>query len=282
MSGDVFLDQALAVGSRIGLSSKATGTYFISFGAVIDEFAVVLASSARGYGGISFGTIQGSNIITMVIFLAALPIAFRQNFRKFRADGFFMLGMTALTLVFALAFTHQPWYAGASLVAAYAAYVLANRKRGPVPASRESPAGISYASLAVSLFLLAVTSEAIVEYTMNVAVSAHISSFFSGFVVTGIAGSLPEIVMFVLSIPRSDHDSTMGIVSGTVIYKASLILGIAILFGDVVLVSGLWSIYLMILLILIFLLLSFVRQRKAYTLLPAMAVVAVIIWQLFF
>lgn len=281
ISGDVFLDQALVLGSKFGLSSRSTGTYFISFGAVVDEFAVVIASSVRGYGGISFGTIQGSNIITMVIFLAVLPVAFSRNFRKFRIDGFFMLAMTALTLFLALAFNRDPWYAGLSLIAIYALYAIVNRNREPVPPAQETRIEISYASLAASLILLAITSEAIVDYTMKIAVAVHVSSFFSGFIVTGIAGSLPEIVMFILSLPKSDHDSTMGIVSGTVIYKASLILGIAMVFGDMSLVTGLWSIYLMLLLISIFILLSFIRQRKIFSILSLIAVAAVAIWQIF-
>ncbi len=80
--------------------------------------------------------------------------------------------------------------------------------------------------------------------------------------------------MFGLIIVRKDREATLGITTGTTIYKGSLILGISMLFGTVDLSVGRWSIILMSALALIFIFLSFVRIRKIYAVLPLFAIAA--------
>jgi cation:H+ antiporter len=128
--------------------------------------------------------------------------------------------------------------------------------------------------MVAALVLLGLAAEALVDYTVAVSRIAGIASFYSGFIITGVAGSLPEIIMFGLIIVRKDREATLGITTGTTIYKGSLILGISMLFGTVDLSVGRWSIILMSALALIFIFLSFVRIRKIYAVLPLFAIAA--------
>ena len=249
------------------------GTYIISFGAVIDEFAVVFSSSIRGYGSLSFGTIQGSNVITLIIFLPILAMVARKNFSGFRKDGYVLLAVSLVALAMSVQWIRDPWYLGIPMIAIYAVYALVSRRPAEnLPQKTET--GVDYVAMAAALILLGFAAEALVDYTVAVSHIAGIASFYSGFIITGVAGSLPEIIMFGLIIVRKDGDATLGITTGTTIYKGSLILGISILFGTVNLSLGRWSIILMSFLALIFIFLSFVRIRKIYAVLPLFAIAA--------
>ncbi len=273
ISGDVFLEEALHVGIKYGISSKSVGTYIISFGAVIDEFAVVFSSSIRGYGSLSFGTIQGSNVITLIVFLPILALVARKNFSGFRKDGFVLLAVSLVALAMSVQWIRDPWYLGIPMIAIYALYALVNRRpAGDLPQKTEI--GVDYTAMVAALVLLGLAAEALVDYTVAVSHIAGIASFYSGFIITGVAGSLPEIIMFGLIIVRKDGDATLGITTGTTIYKGSLILGISMLFGTVDLSVGRWSIILMSAFALIFIFLSFVRIRKIYAVLPLFAIAA--------
>lgn len=273
ISGDVFLEESLHAGIKHGISSKSVGTYIISFGAVIDEFAVVFSSSIRGYGSLSFGTIQGSNVITLIIFLSVLALVARRNFSGFRKDGYVLVAVSLVALAMSLQWIRDPWYLGIPMIAIYAIYVMMNRgSAGDLPHRTETR--VDYAAMVAALILLALAAEALVDYTVAISRIAGIASFYSGFIITGVAGSIPEIIMFGLIIVRRDGDATLGITTGTTIYKGSLILGISILFGTVDLSVGRWSIILMTTLALIFIFLSFVRIRKIYAVLPLFAIAA--------
>ncbi|MEM0157541.1 MAG: hypothetical protein QXN26_05710 [Thermoplasmataceae archaeon] len=273
ISGDVFLEEALHVGMKYGISSKSVGTYIISFGAVIDEFAVVFSSSIRGYGSLSFGTVQGSNVITLIIFLPVLALMARKNFSGFRRDGYVLLAISIIALAMSVVWVRDPWYLGIPLIAIYALYALSNRaSTHELPHRSETE--VNYVEMAVALVLLALAAEALVDYTVSISRIAGIASFSSGFIITGVAGSLPEIIMFGLVMVRKDGEATLGITTGTTIYKGSLILGISLLFGTVELSVGRWSIILMSTLSFIFIFLSFVRIRKIYAVLPLLAIAA--------
>lgn len=272
ISGDVFIDEARILGRRNGFSSKSVGVYLISLGAVVDEFAVIIAASAKGYGGISFGTIQGSNIITLVGFLVILPLTFAGSYRKFAKDGLVLMLSTVVLLGMAVIYAVVPWYAGFLLILVFAMYLYVGKgERIPTEIETEK---VEYSSLSLiaSLVLLILASQAIVEYTHGLSGQFHISPFISGFIITGIVGSLPEIIMFSLSILKRDMDATIGIVTGSTIYKGTIILGISMFFGVIELGVGLNSIYLMILLSLIFLLFTAIKVRKYLSVIPLVAV----------
>ncbi len=272
ISGDVFIDEARTLGKRNGFSSKSVGVYLISLGAVVDEFAVIISASAKGYGGISFGTIQGSNIITLVSFLVILPFVFAGSYRKFAKDGLVLLISTFVLLGLTVIYTIVPWYVGFLLILVFLMYLYVGKsERIPMEMEAEK---IEYSSISLiaSLVLLILASQAIVEYTHGLSGQFHISPFISGFIITGIVGSLPEIIMFSLSILKRDMDATIGIVTGSTIYKGTIILGISMFFGVIELGVGLNSIYLMILLSLIFLLFTAIKVRKYLSVIPLVAV----------
>ena len=271
LGGDSFLDNAREFGNRRRISSKSIGAYLLSLGAVIDEFSVIFVASFHRYGEISFGTLQGSNIITMVVFLAVLPLVFLGSYRKFFRDGVILLVASTLLEVLSLVYPVVPWYIGIIMALLFLVYMYTGR--GEAPPIEEEYVHMEYSpvSMIVALVLLGLASEAIVNYTNGVSVDFNIPPFISGFIVTGVAGSLPEIIMFYLGIRKQDQDITLGIVAGSTLYKATLIMGVTMLFGIVDLRAGAWSIYLMILLSGVFLLFTLIKMKRVMAIIPVAA-----------
>ncbi len=271
LGGDSFVDNAREMGKRRGISSKSIGAYLLSLGAVIDEFSVIFVASFHHYGDISFGTLQGSNIVTMAVFLIVLPLVFAGSYRKFLNDGIILIVASAVLVLFAFVFPVIPWYIGIVMALLFLLYMYV--ERGQEPPVEEELIHMEYspASMIVALVLLALASEAIVNYTNGLSLSYNIPPFISGFIITGFAGSLPEIIMFILGIKKGDRDATLGIVTGSTLYKATLIMGATMLFGIIDLRVSYWSIYVMILLSGIFLLFTVIKIKKTIAVIPIAA-----------
>lgn len=271
LGGDSFMDNARELGKRKGISSKSIGAYLLSLGAVIDEFSVIFVASFHRYGDISFGTLQGSNIVTMVVFLVALPLVFAGTYRKFFKDAAILFAASLVLLLFAVIFPVIPWYMGVIMALVFLLYMYVGR--GEAPPIEEEYIHVEYSpvSMIIALVVLALASEAIVNYTNGLSLFFRIPPFLSGFIITGFAGSLPEIIMFFLGVKKNDMDATLGIVTGSTLYKATLIMGATMLFGIIDLRVGYWSIYLMILLSAVFLVFTLIKIKKVVAVIPIAA-----------
>lgn len=274
LGGDSFVDNARELGKRRNISSKSIGAYLLSLGAVIDEFSVIFVASFHRYGDISFGTLQGSNIVTMAVFLLALPFVFTGSYKRFSRDGIILLVSSVALMALALIYPVVPWYIGILMAAIFLVYMYS--ERGQEPPIEEEYVHMEYSpiSILVALVLLALSSEAIVNYTHGLSASFNIPPFLSGFIITGFAGSLPEIIMFFLGAKKGDRDATLGIVTGSTLYKATLIMGATMLFGIIDLRVSYWSIYFMILLSAVFLLFTLINIRKKVAAIPLVALAA--------
>lgn len=114
---------------------------------------------------------------------------------------------------------------------------------------------LSCASVVVGAWLLVRSTESIsMHYSLNPLVAS--------FIVAGIVESLPEIVMLAISLVRDPSETSTGIVSGSSIYKATAILAVPLLAGQV-LIGGYHRIpALFLITALLFLAYTFFRQRK--------------------
>lgn len=272
IGGDSFVDNARELGKKRGISSKSIGAYLLSLGAVIDEFAVIFVASFHRYGDISFGTLQGSNIVTMVVFLVVLPFAFLGKYKRFLRDGIILMAASVVLLVMAFAYNAVPWYMGIPIALIFLIYIYTGRSESPPIEEEYIHMEYSPVSIIVSLVLLGLASEAIVNYTNGLSLFFSIPPFVSGFIITGFAGSLPEIIMFLLGIKKGDQDVTLGIVAGSTLYKATLIMGFTTMFGIIDLRVGIWSIYLMIILSAIFLTFTIAHVTRKMAAIPVVGI----------
>ena len=86
----------------------------------------------------------------------------------------------------------------------------------------------------VSLFLITLASELVVDSTLFISESLNVSAKLITMVVIVIGTSLPELVITVTSAKKSEFDLTIGNIVGTNIFNICIVLGLPILiFGGV-------------------------------------------------
>ena len=270
LGGDIFLEEAVSAGKALRISGRAIGIYLISTGAIIDEIFISLIAAARGDSGISFGTIQGSNIVTLLIFLVIVPLIFTGRFVRFRFDAIVMILLSLVAVTGAIVFGVVPREYSIPFIAIFALYLYLVRGGTGEAASEFRSDRFRFIPLIISIVLILLSSDEIVTYTQLLSQYLHFQSFLSGFMITGVAGSLPELIMVMISLrKRGGKDITTGIITGSTVYKSSLVTGLAIMFGTITFKGTIDSMYFMILLSAILLFYTYIRVRKNFAYLTA-------------
>lgn len=270
-SSDTFVDEVVPLSSRLRISNGSMGKFILGTAAVMDEITVVLNASFRHLGGISLGTIMGSNISTLLILLPFIPLIYMGGTRNSKSGPLLILASSLIAVPLAL-FHFIPDITFVPLfLAVFVVYLLMNDRRPLKP--QESEVNYSVLVMLLSIFLLYFSSNSLVVYTDNLSAISGISQFYLGFIVTGIAGSLPELVMFVTSLRKVDRDAAIGVLVGSTIYKGALLLGVAMILTKLDFFSARDTIYFMVILAGILLIISAVRMKKYYVPLVLIAVI---------
>ena len=264
ISSDLFVDEARSLSSKFHISSSSMGKFILGTGAVLDEIAVVLDSSLRGFGGISFGTIEGSNILTLVILIIMIPLVVTGISRKQAGGAVLVLLASSIVLPLAFLPVHYTLIFAPFLILIFLLYVFTGNSHGHVEDEKQNKFSIPI--MALSVLLLALSSNALVIYTDRISAISGISSFASGFIVTGIAGSLPEITMFLTSIRKVDGQAAMGVVIGSTIYKGTFLLAISMFITRIYFHTGLQAMLFMLPASFMLIFLTSVKARKFYSL----------------
>ncbi|MEM3675862.1 MAG: hypothetical protein QXV22_02260 [Thermoplasmataceae archaeon] len=265
ISSEQFLDNSRGFGSKHGLRGRHVGFYLVSAAAIVDEIFVISIALYRGFGEIAYGTIQGSNVISLALFLVMLPLMYRAPLEENRKDSLVIL-VSAVLLLLAILFFRivTPQEVGVALLILFAAYLFSDiRATGTENPYVEDENVYSIPSMVLDVATLFVASDLLVIQTGEIEAHLRISGFIAGFLFPGIVGTLPEIVMFVLSHRRYNQEATVGVVTGTTIYKGTLLLGIAMVISDVNVASGYESVYALILLAIVLFAYSLLARKKA-------------------
>lgn len=266
-----FVDEAETAGTRLGMSGGAIGAILISLGSVADELFVSTLAALKGRADLGFGNIQGSNLITIIPFFFLLPIFFRNHHKNAAPDSAILVIASLFLLLIAVSFAVVPAYFAFFFFALFVIYfIFSSRETGNEIKTEEK---FNAVILILSLLLIYFASDSIVNYSIGFSDAYNVPFFISGFIIAGIAGSLPEVFMTVISFRKTKPDMAFGVIVGSTIYKITLILGIISSLGNLVLTGGVWSTYVLLFMSIILLLYTRVEKRSAITLLSAAGVI---------
>lgn len=256
-SSDVFVDQAETLGKKLNITGKSTGLIIVSLGSITDEIFVSITAGILGYDSISFGNIMGSNIVTIIAFIPLIIIFPLKKARTFLRDGFFLIISILILTVMSEFFPKFPRELSLPLLLLFLLYVIIAGEKNPVIVVKEK--NTSPILMLFALLTIFVSSYSLVRYSLLISHSFNIPLFESGFIVTGIGGSLPEIFMGVVSLARERRDMAMGVLLGSSIAKITLLPGIIAGMGVLTVTGGIWSEYLFMALVCLSLLLMEIR-----------------------
>ena len=193
---DLLVDQSGNISSRIGLSNKMEGVLILSLAAVADEFFLTLIAAFGGHGGISFGAVQGSNDFTVASILIVAPaFAVALRLREFRKDIAYMMVADGVIIAVSYAFNTVPVYFSPVFLVLFMIYFLLTARNSSVEPEKVEGTDYSVVALILALVTIFFTSYFVISYSEFFSSAIHTSDFLSGFLISGVAGSVPEITI---------------------------------------------------------------------------------------
>jgi|YelNatPaOPRAMG01_1025707.scaffolds.fasta_scaffold03813_14 cation:H+ antiporter len=263
LGSDIIVDQSSNISSRLGLSRKKEGFLVLSVAAIADELFLTIIAASLGFGDISFGAVQGSNDFTLASVIIIVPIlAITAKLDSFRKDIGFLFLSAFIVLILSYMYGLIPIYIAPIFIAVFIIYlVFAAYSESPAPEPMER-GKTSPALFTISILLLFISSFSLVVYADYISRALNINGFLGGFLLTGITGSIPEIMIIFITARKSRIILSMAVLIGSTIYKLTLVLGVITLFGNLTFDYSKWSTYLLILMTFMLLLMSYKALKR--------------------
>ena len=231
IGGDLFVDEAIGLGTKLGLTRMQTGATFLSFFSIIDEIFVVLNSSLRGYSSISFGAVEGSNLVAMLFLLISVIVLGISIKREFSFELAMMTILMLILLLFSFYYSSISILLAVILTIIFIIYLARITKhKGTLEIQQYN---YSLMIFVVSGILVYFASQNVVTISNYFYVSLGNNLFFWGMIIAGVSGSIPEGIMFLISLKRNETDSALGLILSSTIYKGTILVVVATLITPV-------------------------------------------------
>jgi len=240
--GDFLVRGAVALATRLGVSSLLIGLVLVGFGTSTPELVTSLQAALVGSSGIAVGNVVGSNTANILLILGCSALIFPLSASRgaFLRDGPAMLGAALVCLVVVLIGELSRW-AGATmliLLGAYLAYTYRSERRAKSASAkmhREESAAVKpvggrtwLAPLLVvaGLALTIVGAKVLVSAALEMSRATGWSDTVVGLTVVAVGTSLPELVTSLMAAVRRHSDVAIGNVVGSNIFNVLGILGV--------------------------------------------------------
>lgn len=273
--GETLVRGAVALASRLGLSSLAIGLTVVAFGTSAPELAVSLNAVMNNASDISLGNIIGSNIanIGLILGLSAVISPLVVQAKIIRMDAPIMITSMLLAVVFLLdnQISRLEGLILATALIAYIAFTFLQARKEPELVQEEYLQGIpqSRGRLAIDLGLiflglglLIAGGKLLVMAAVSIALLFGMSEAVIGLTIVALGTSLPELTATLVAARRGYGDIAIGNIIGSNIFNVLGILGITALITPLQTGNILWAdIICMVLLCLLTYLFLFSRSK---------------------
>lgn len=125
--GKLFVDGAVGLALRVGMSERLVGLTVVAIGTSLPELAASLVAALRGHSELAVGNVLGSNIFNVLLILGVTALAHpvSGSLRGVRLDLIFMGALTVLTVISMHTARRIRRFEGAALVVGYSTFLLA-------------------------------------------------------------------------------------------------------------------------------------------------------------
>ncbi len=223
------------------------GLFIVGIAAIIDELSMSVIAAFENLGSISFGAIQGSNVITLIAFFIMIPLFYRKGIKNFRIDSYLILITSIIIYILSLFIVRIPFYIGFITLFIFIFYILlTNKQESNEKIIEKSDNDYSYYYGIFSIAVIIIASYNMVNAAYVIAYVFRINSFLSSFFLLGFFGSLPEIVMMFIAAKRNRKDVSIGLITGSTLYKETIVFSLASFAGTLTFYNSFFSIITMI------------------------------------
>ncbi|MDH5689869.1 MAG: sodium:calcium antiporter [Candidatus Bathyarchaeota archaeon] len=244
-SSDTAVEHSVSIASALGASPLIIGVILVSLGTDLPEIANSVIASKAGHGDINVGDSLGSILAQITLVLGLLPFLVG-TFKVKRKEVLIIGACEVLALIIAVSMAEKGYITRMNallLVASWGIFMLIVRnvtKKKATEKEHIAPhRGYFYHFRQAVLGFMGVAIGAYVVIQSVIALSAvfHISEYLISFFVVAIGTSLPELVVDLTAIRKSQHKLAIGNTIGSCIFDACFSIGIGPLIFPIV-VSG--------------------------------------------
>lgn len=255
-ASDVLIDSASSLAIKFNVPKMLIALTIVSFGTCAPEVAISFNSVIAKNGTMAFANVVGSCIVNvfLIIGLAALTRDIKVKHATVKKE---MPILVLITTCFAILMldsmfnprTHNIFSRADGIVlillffmfVAYLVQLFKNRKDKDDKEKTEPKYDsiiISLILLVLSIVLICVSSDLIVDNATKLAKAMRISEKVITMTAIVIGTSLPELFMTVSSAKKGEFEMTIGNIIGTNIFNICIVLGLPVaLYGDIVLLN---------------------------------------------
>jgi cation:H+ antiporter len=246
VGADMLVRGASRLAAAFGVSPLVIGLTIVAMGTASPEIAVSIKAASAGQGDLTLGNVLGSNIFNILLILGVTalvkPIVIAEQL--IRKDAPIMLGISVLTLVFALD-KKLGWLDGGILLIGlmvYIVFALRQSKQENKDVQQEyrrefssKEAGtvrntiINTVLILIGLGLLVLGSNWLVEAASEIAKSLGVSELVIGLTIVAVGTSLPEVATSVIAALKGESDIAVGNAVGSNIFNLLGVLGVGAL-----------------------------------------------------
>ena len=264
-SSEMAVEHSVNIASALGASPLIIGLVLVSIGTDLPEVANSIIASTAGHGDINVGDSLGSILAQITLVFGLIPFlvgAFKVKRKEVGIIG----ACQVLALVIAVSMAEKGYITRMNallLIVSWLIFMLVVRnvtKKG-TEKKRHAPGtdrGYFYHFRRAALGFMGVAFGAYVVIQSVVALSAvfRISEYLVSFFVVAVGTSLPELVVDLTAIRKSQYELTIGNTIGSCIFDASVSIGIGPLIvpiavsGRLAMITGSYAILVSIVVIL--------------------------------
>lgn len=249
-ASDILVDSATSIAIKCKVPKMLIALTIVSFGTCAPEIAISFTSVINKNGTIAFANVIGSCIVNvfLIIGLASLlhPIKVKHDTVKKELPILLLIttsfAVLMLDSVFNKAtpnvFSRVDGIVLMSLFLMFVMYLVQLSKRKEKNTekmeAKYDSLPIAIIILILSIVLISLSSNIIVDNAVKIAESLHISEKLITMTAIVIGTSLPEMFMTVSSARKGEFDMAIGNIIGTNIFNICIVLGLPVtIYGDI-------------------------------------------------
>lgn len=234
ISGSLVVKSLIKINSYFRFREFVIGLLLIGISTSLPELSIGIISSLNKVSALSFGNILGSNIVdlTLVIGIVAVLGNGVKIEKEINRKTFFII-ITLVLLPVALFLDHElSRLDGLFLITAFILYVAtlverqSNFKAAKHKKTTKKELYKNIAIFIISLIILIVSAEIIVNVASNLALEFSVPPILIGIMLLSAGTTLPEIFFETLSVKEGHSSMAVGDLLGSLVFNSTLILGI--------------------------------------------------------
>ena len=237
---DWFVEGAAGIARKLGIPQLIIGLTIVAMGTSMPEAAVSITAALNNNAGITIGNIVGSNILNILIILGITAVITNVAIQKSTLlyEIPFMIGITALLLVFGLTGSSITFIEGVVfllLFIAFLVYLFIMSKKGEVQEEGEiKDIPVWKCLLFIGIGVMVVKgSDFAVSGASWIARFFGMSERFIGLTIVAFGTSLPELVTSVAAARKGNAGIAIGNIVGSNIFNILFVIGITALICNV-------------------------------------------------